>query len=327
MYPILHTEPTYAFKLNLMRKYDSKSSYKQDYPVHELEQRMRVQPQAVERPNIPLDAVTTNMADFKVWDLPERSSPARNQEPRQSVPFTGTSTSRDNYRAWEIAPRSKEPAPQLMAEKANFGVGIPVGASVVTDVEDYQRWELERRVREPQQQQQRPSVPFEGTSENRQQFRQWDLPERSAPVTRTERAPSLPFTATTTTGDDFKGWQLPPKRSSLGVETVGDHLHILIRRSAATPAEARAIFTTVHDNQSEVCIMVLSGENPVASQNRLLGRFDLVGIPPAPADVPQIEVVFKLDDRNVLTVEARDLDTGRHELWRERKGSIVVHET
>ena len=71
------------------------------------------------------------------------------------------------------------------------------------------------------------------------------------------------------------------------------------------------IFTTVVDNQSTVAIHVLQGERPVASANKSLGRFELVGIPPAPRGVPQIEVTFEIDSSGIVKVSAKDLATGQ----------------
>lgn len=76
----------------------------------------------------------------------------------------------------------------------------------------------------------------------------------------------------------------------------------------------------------QVCVLVLAGENPKARANKLLGRFDLVGIPPAPAQQPEIEVTFHVDEDNILHVSAVDLDTGRHSEWEQKKGRVVVHQ-
>ena len=70
-------------------------------------------------------------------------------------------------------------------------------------------------------------------------------------------------------------------------------------------------------------MLVLYGDDPIASNNLLLGQFDVVNIPPAPKDVPRIEVTFRLSKDMVLTAEARDLDTERHKLWQQR-GEIIL---
>ena len=70
-------------------------------------------------------------------------------------------------------------------------------------------------------------------------------------------------------------------------------------------------------------MLVLYGDDPIASNNLLLGQFDVINIPPAPKDVPRIEVTFRLSKDMVLTAEARDLDTERHKLWQQR-GEIIL---
>ena len=89
------------------------------------------------------------------------------------------------------------------------------------------------------------------------------------------------------------------------------------------PTQATGMFTTVHDNETTVCILVWGGEDSQASKNTLLAQFDLVNIPPRPKDVPNIEVTFKLDEHNALWVEARDLDHNMHAEWLSHGGEIV----
>jgi len=96
---------------------------------------------------------------------------------------------------------------------------------------------------------------------------------------------------------------------SLGVETQGGLFTRLIERNSTIPTKNTQIFTTVVDNQDTVEIHVLQGERQIAGENRSLGRFELVGIPPAPRGVPQIEVTFALDSNGIVNVSARDLAT------------------
>jgi molecular chaperone DnaK len=98
---------------------------------------------------------------------------------------------------------------------------------------------------------------------------------------------------------------------SLGIETKGGIFTKLIERNSNIPTRNTQIFTTVVDNQNKVEIHVLQGERKIATENRSLGRFELVGIPPAPRGVPQIEVTFDIDSNGIVNVSARDLATGQ----------------
>ncbi|HET7435727.1 MAG TPA: molecular chaperone DnaK [Thermoanaerobaculia bacterium] len=98
---------------------------------------------------------------------------------------------------------------------------------------------------------------------------------------------------------------------SLGIETHGGLFTKLIERNATIPTKNSLIFTTVADHQSKVQIHVLQGEREFARENNSLGKFDLVGIPPAPRGVPQIEVTFSIDSNGIVSVTARDQATGQ----------------
>ncbi len=100
---------------------------------------------------------------------------------------------------------------------------------------------------------------------------------------------------------------------SLGVSTKGNIFVKLIERGSAIPTKKSRIFTTVSDNQDKVEIHVLQGEREVASENISLGRFELVGIPPAPRGVPQIEVTFDINANGIVSVYAKDLITGNEQ--------------
>ncbi len=97
---------------------------------------------------------------------------------------------------------------------------------------------------------------------------------------------------------------------SLGVETHGGLCTRLIERNSTIPTKNTQIFTTVADNQDTVEVHVIQGEREIAGENRSLGRFELVGIPPAPRGVPQIEVTFAIDSNGIVNTSARDLATG-----------------
>jgi molecular chaperone DnaK len=100
---------------------------------------------------------------------------------------------------------------------------------------------------------------------------------------------------------------------SLGIETLGGVFTKLIERNTTIPTRKSEIFSTAADSQTSVEIHVLQGERPMARDNRTLGKFHLVGIPPAPRGVPQIEVTFDIDANGIVNVSAKDLGTGKEQ--------------
>jgi len=100
---------------------------------------------------------------------------------------------------------------------------------------------------------------------------------------------------------------------SLGIETLGGVMTRLIEKNTTIPCKKSQIFSTAADNQPAVSIHVLQGERQMAPDNRTLGRFELVGIPPAPRGVPQIEVSFDIDANGIVHVNAKDLGTGKEQ--------------
>ncbi len=113
---------------------------------------------------------------------------------------------------------------------------------------------------------------------------------------------------------------------SLGIETLGGVMTKLIERNTTIPTRKSEIFSTAADNQTAVSIHVLQGEREMASDNRTLGRFDLVGIPPAPRGVPQIEVTFDIDANGIVHVLAKDLATGKEQKIRIESSSGLSKE-
>ncbi|MBI5492455.1 MAG: molecular chaperone DnaK [Deltaproteobacteria bacterium] len=100
---------------------------------------------------------------------------------------------------------------------------------------------------------------------------------------------------------------------SLGVETLGGIMTTLIPRNTTIPTKKKEIFTTAADSQTQVEIHVLQGERQMARDNRTLGRFHLIGLPPAPRGVPQVEVAFDIDANGILNVSAKDLATSKEQ--------------
>lgn len=100
---------------------------------------------------------------------------------------------------------------------------------------------------------------------------------------------------------------------SLGVETLGGITDVIIERNTTIPTKKSRIYSTAADNQTQVEIHVLQGERTRAQDNKSLGRFTLVGIPPAPRGIPQIEVTFDIDANGILNVRAKDLATGKEQ--------------
>jgi molecular chaperone DnaK len=100
---------------------------------------------------------------------------------------------------------------------------------------------------------------------------------------------------------------------SLGIETMGGVMTTLIPRNTTIPTRKSEIFSTASDNQTSVEVHVLQGERPLARDNRTLGRFQLIGLPPAPRGVPQIEVTFDIDANGMVNVSAKDLGTGKEQ--------------
>jgi len=114
---------------------------------------------------------------------------------------------------------------------------------------------------------------------------------------------------------------------SLGIETLGGVFTKLIEKNTTVPTNKSQIFSTADDNQSAVTIRVFQGERQIATDNKLLGQFDLVGIPPAPKGTPQIEVTFDIDANGIVKVSAKDKATGKeHQIQIKASGGLTDEE-
>ena len=100
---------------------------------------------------------------------------------------------------------------------------------------------------------------------------------------------------------------------SLGIETLGGVMTPMIQKNTTIPTRKSEIFSTASDNQTSVEVHVIQGERPIAGDNKTLGKFHLVGIPPAPRGVPQVEVTFDIDANGIVNVSAKDVGTGREQ--------------
>jgi molecular chaperone DnaK len=113
---------------------------------------------------------------------------------------------------------------------------------------------------------------------------------------------------------------------SLGIETKGGVFTPLIERNTTIPTRKSEVFSTAEDNQPSVGVHVLQGESEMAAYNKTLGKFELVGIPPAPRGVPQIEVGFDIDANGIINVSAKDLGSGNEQQVRIEGGSGLSQE-
>lgn len=136
----------------------------------------------------------------------------------------------------------------------------------------------------------RPTLPFQASTNYKDEYRPHELAARPAPAPVQYQPNPNPLSSETTYKNFHKSYSLQRRRGALGVETVNNRFYILIPEDAKPPVSATRIFTSVHDNQQDLSFVVLEGNAPMAAGNRLLGYFDLLGIPPAPWGEPRIEV-------------------------------------
>ncbi|DBA75099.1 hypothetical protein WJX77_001154 [Trebouxia sp. C0004] len=296
-------------------KFEGQSAYDSDFHAHPLERRAPMNPVPAARNTAKFDGTSTYHDQYPAHQIQAHVPQHGPRYEHKNVPFEGTTTNQDAYKAYAVEPHRAMHAPVVARPYTKF-------EGTTTNQDAYKAYDVHPREQHHVDYTYNPT-PFEGSTESHDAFKQWQLEKRAAPPSPPMRI-SLPFEGTTTNKDMFKGWELPKKRPTVGIAMVGDQQHVLIPSTLTVPCHGKQIFTTVHDNQPHMSFVIYAGESRVASSNRQLGQFQLKGVPSAPFGVPQIEVTAHLDANNILTIEARDLDSGRHHLWKHGGGGIVA---
>lgn len=297
-------------------KFDATSSYHDQYPAHALQQRSPMAPVTPKRDTGKFDGTSSYKDQYPAYQVEPHVPQHGPKYEHKSVPFDATTTNQDMYKAYQVEPHVALHAPVQARPHTKF-------EGTTTNQDAYKAYAVQPREVHHVDYKYAP-VPFEGETEAHAQYKQWELEKRPPPPPAPIRA-SLPFEGTTTNKEMFKGWALPKKRPTLGIAMVGDQYHVLLPSTLTTPCHGKQVFTTVHDNQPHMSFVIYAGDSPKASNNVHLGQFQLLGVPEAPFGEPQIEITFHLDNNNVLTVEARDQDSGRHHLWKSSGGAVVAN--
>ncbi|EFJ52650.1 hypothetical protein VOLCADRAFT_85844 [Volvox carteri f. nagariensis] len=299
-------------------RFQGDTSYLSDFTPHPIEPRPPVAERQYAGNPAPFDGNSCYKQDYRQHSIEPRPPATGPQWQPNPAPFDGTTTNRENYRGHPIEPR-----PAVSPRPYNPNTAPFDGNTSYK--QDFTQHPLERRQPYNAGSYQPNPAPFDGTTHYKADYKPHQIePRAPAPPT----APSLPpmrptasFDGSSTYNRDYKGWKLPPRRPALGVQMMGDRTYVLIPSDAPLPATGKQIFTTVHDNQTEICVLVLRGDATAASRNNVLGQFDLKGLPPGPRGNPRIEITLTVDANNVLSATATDLDAQRHEQWL-REGSM-----
>lgn len=128
------------------------------------------------------------------------------------------------------------------------------------------------------------------------------------------------------------GWRLPQNRKALGLQTVeaesgvvsGPDVFHKVIPAGTGPCTGNVTVTTVRDNQETLCVLILHGDSEVASQNEVIGQFDIKSLAPAPAETPRVQIQYTVDNQGFLKVWARELDSNKHKVWLANGGKIVA---
>ena len=242
--------------------------------------------------NVPLrfEAETTNQAFYKSHEVSPAPPPLHRPYTPTAVRFSATTTNRDTFVAHQL-PEREMPGHR------------PASAA--------------RRA---------PASPlkFEAETTNQAFFKAHDVRSVSSPLRAPSYKPSaIRFDATTTMKDAFKGHDARA-RPPIGIAVADDGFLVMVHAAVEPPTRASKVFTTTEDGQSVVAVRILQGWSRLASENEPVGVFEMRGIPPASGGTPQIVVTLQLDERGRMMVEARDVNTGRHEEWRQAGGHVVL---
>ncbi|GIL45143.1 hypothetical protein Vafri_2471 [Volvox africanus] len=296
--------------------FDGTTLYRDDYRGHSIEPKPPVTPRPYNPSTVPFDGNSLYRQDFTQHPLEPRQSHTTGAYQPNPAPFDGTSLYKADYKAHPIGPR-----PPVLTGSPAINPAPFEGQTNYRS--DYKAYPLEPRSPVPPPNYQPNPAPFQANTETRDQYQPWpvdpSMGQRAGPLP--PMRPSAAFEGSSVYSQDYRGWKLPARRPALGVQMKGDRTYVLIPSQAPLPATGKQIFTTVHDNQTEICVLVLRGDAAVASRNNVIGQFDLKGIPPGPRGLPRIEITLNLDSSNVLSATATDLDANRHEQWL-RQGSM-----
>uniref|UniRef100_A0A7S0Y8C3 Uncharacterized protein n=1 Tax=Polytomella parva TaxID=51329 RepID=A0A7S0Y8C3_9CHLO len=306
-----HIEPRHGYIPPTIPKtpgsFDATSLYKESYTAHPVDPEVFAQKAVQYHPSTAaFSGQSSYRENFKEHPL-ERRPPSQTPVPK-TTPFEGQSSYREDFQRPVVSPAERlAPAPPR-APSAPF-------AGQSSYRENFKAHAISPPV---------PHVPeyhpntgaFLDSTENKDSYRAWpvnpDLYKNAAPP---PLRPSLPFSGSTTNQDAYKGWKIHVPRPALSVQMAGDRSTVLIASNSPLPAVGSQIFTTVRDNQSEICVIAMLGSSATASQNRILGQFVLKGLPAGPKGQTRVEVTFYLDEDQVLTATARDLDNERQAQW------------
>ena len=272
---------------------------RKDWPVHDLPKQQLAVQAAPPRQKVPFEG---QRKDWPVHDVQPRHKGDAVQYTPSSAPFYGSTTSNDAHKKFDM------PRRQQVVQAAPPRQKVPFEGQR----KDWPVHDVQPRARARQTVQHSPSqAPFYGNTTSGDAHKKFDMPRRQQVVQAAPPRQKVRFEGTTTAQDNFKGWNLSDRRLSIGLETLGGLFYRLIPATMSIPCRPSQVFSTVSDDQTVVNIKIFEGEREIAVENKLLGEFDLVDIPNASRGVPQIEVIFDVNQDNILHVEARDKVTGR----------------